>query len=154
MDQNNDRIVIDDEHFADRIAAAAGVTYYDGMRDHCIARIRDGELLGGTIFQGYTGVSCEMHVASFAPRWICPDLLWATFAYPFIQLDCKQVVGRVAETNTRALEFDKKLGFNEVCRIPDYYPDGDLILLTLRRDECRWLNITPRSRFWEHPHGR
>jgi RimJ/RimL family protein N-acetyltransferase len=154
LDQNHDRIVIDDEHYADRIAAAAGVTYYDGIHDHCVARVRDGVLLGGTIYQGYTGAAIEMHVAGFDPRWICPDLLWATFSYPFIQLGCKQVIGRVAETNTRALEFDKKLGFKEVGRIREYFPDGDLIILALRRDECRWLKITPRSRFWEHPNGR
>ena len=67
------------------------------------------------------------------------DILWAVFAYPFIQLQCKKVIGRVSENNSRALEFDLKLGFKEEARIRDVYPEGDLFILTMRRDDCRWL---------------
>lgn len=153
MAEADDHIVIDDVQAAQQIAEAVHIGY-DPARMHCVARMRGDRLLGGVIFEGYTGSSIELHVAGFDPRWITRDILWAIFAFPFLQLNCKKVIGRVAETNRRALELDLKLGFIEEARIRDAYPEGDLIILTMRRDECRWLNIVPRSRFWEHPNGK
>lgn len=147
-----DQILLDNLEHAQQIGAATHVHYVPGA-DHCLSRAKDGRLLGGVIFQGYTGASIELHTAGFDPHWMCRDLIWATFAYPFLQLGCLKVIGRVAETNRRALELDLKLGFIEEARIRDAYPDGDLIILTMRRDACRWLKIAPRSRFWEQPNG-
>lgn len=152
MVETDDHIVLNDLIAAQRIAAAAPCVY-SPVHDHCIARFKGDRLLGGVIYQGYTGASIELHVAGFDPLWINRDLLWAVFAYPFIQLNCKKIIGRVAETNRRALEFDLKLGFKEEGRIREVFPEGDLFILTMRRDECRWLNLSPRSRFWEQPNG-
>lgn len=148
----DDCIVFDDFHCATQIAEAAPCVY-SPEHDHCVARIKGGRLLGGVIFQGYTGASIEMHVAGFDPFWLSRDMLWAVFAYPFIQLRCLKVIGRVKQTNSKALEFDLKLGFKEEARISDVYPDGDLFILTMRREDCRWLKLSPRSRFWEQPNG-
>lgn len=147
-----DQIVFDNIDAANQIAAAAPCVY-SPAHDHSIARFKDGRLLGGVIFQGYTGASIELHVAGFDPHWISKDMLWAVFTYPFIQLGCKKILGRVAETNRRALEFDLKLGFKEEARIREVFPEGDLLILTMRRDECRWLKLSPRNRFWEQPNG-
>jgi RimJ/RimL family protein N-acetyltransferase len=84
-----------------------------------------------------------MHVASFNKRWLSKSLLFVVFGYPFLQLGCLKVIGRVAAHNNQALEFDLKLGFKEEARIRDVYPEGDLLILTMRRDQCRWLNLTP-----------
>jgi RimJ/RimL family protein N-acetyltransferase len=45
----------------------------------------------------------------------------------------------VPSGNKRALHFDKRMGFKEVARIKDAHPDGELIILSMRRDECRFL---------------
>lgn len=143
MPQPDDRIVFDDLACAKQIAAAA-CCVYSPEHDHCIARVKDGRLLGGVIYQGYTGASIEMHVAGFWPQWLNKSMLFVVFGYPFYQLGCLKVIGRVNENNKRALEFDLKLGFNEEARIRDVYPEGDLLILSMRRDECRWLNLTPK----------
>lgn len=148
----NAQIVVDDLMCANQIAAAVSCVYAP-THDHCIARVKDGRLLGGVIYQGYTGASVEIHVAGFDPHWLSRDILWAAFGYAFIQLGCLKVIGRVQATNERALEFDLKLGFKEEARISDVYPDGDLLILTMRREDCRWLNLPPRRRFWEQPHN-
>ena len=72
-------------------------------------------------------------------------MLWVSFNYTFIQLGCKVLFGQVPETNSKALEFDLKIGFKEITRIDDVFPDGGLILLAMRREECRWLKLKPRS---------
>lgn len=118
---------------------------FDQTTDHVISRSRDGELLGGVIFRGFTGASIAMHVAGFAPRWINNNMLWIAFDYPFNQLKVSKVVGEIHSRNRRALDFDLKLGFKEEARIADIYPDGDLLIVSMRRDQCRWLKLKPRG---------
>jgi predicted dinucleotide-binding enzyme len=86
-----------------------------------------------------------MHIAGFVPNWINRSILWMGFAYPFLQLKCKVLIGRVASTNHKALKLDKHLGFKEIARIPDAVPNGDVIILTMRREECHWLNAKINS---------
>jgi hypothetical protein len=129
--------------FGYKIAKAAGVQYNPAC-DVVISREKNGELLGGVIFTGYTGASVHIHVGAFDPKWINPDMLWVTFHYPFIQLGCKVLFGQIPETNSKALEFDLKLGFKIVTRVDDVFPDGGLILVAMRREECRWLKLKPR----------
>lgn len=127
------------------IAAQAGVMF-NPVADTCIARLYDdARLRGGVIYNGYTGSSINMHVASFEPTWICIDLIWVSFHYPFIQMKCRKVFGQVRANNRAALEFDRKLGFKEETRISDVFPDGDLIILSMRREDCRWLKLRPRN---------
>lgn len=126
------------------IASSAGCTFNPTV-DVVIGRTSQGNLLGGVLYQGYTGVSINMHVAGFHPKWINKDMLWVAFHYPFAQLRCKQVIGQVPSSNHKALEFDLKLGFKEVTRVPEVFPDGDLIVLALREEECRWHRIQPQK---------
>jgi hypothetical protein len=37
------------------------------------------------------------------------------------------------------MRFNYKLGFIEEARIKDAFPDGDMVLLTLTKDKCRFL---------------
>src|SRR5690606_5638427 len=107
------------------IATAAGCTFNPAV-DQVIARVEDlgegAELLGGVIYQNYTGSSIACHVAGFVDHWINRDLLWVCFDYPFNQLGCKYIFGQVPSYNSKALDFDTKLGFKEVTRIPDVFP--------------------------------
>lgn len=141
-------IEVDNLLHAQAIAKAVGAIY-DPKYDHCVSRRNEKGLLGGCIYQNYTGSSIQVHVAGFDTRWVSHDLLWAMSAYPFLQLNCRIAIAQVPETNTRSLAFNHKFGFKEVARIPDAFLDGAAVVLILRREECRWLNLTPRSRFWE-----
>jgi RimJ/RimL family protein N-acetyltransferase len=132
------------EH-ARAIAKAAGC-FFNPECDHVISREEDGKLLGGVIFTGYTGASIGIHTASFDPRWINKDMLWITFDYPFNQLGVKKLFGQVPSGNLRALEFDLKLGFIEEARIPEVFPGEDLVVLSMRREDCRWLKRGSRGK--------
>lgn len=127
-----------------RIAEAAGCTFNPAV-DQVISVTSRGNLLGGNIFTGYTGVSIHTHTAGFAPGWATRDFLWVLFDYPFNQLGCRKVFGQVPETNERALEINLKLGFKVVARIEDVFPDGACLLLSLAREDCRWLSLKPRG---------
>lgn len=137
-------IVFGDHVHALRIASKAG-TIYNPMADTCIAREDDGLLVGGVLFQAYTGASIFGHMAGFTPTWINRDMIWATFHYPFVQLKVARLMGQVIETNAAAIEINLKLGFKEVARVPGVYDEGAAVVFSMEKDECRWLNLTPRT---------
>lgn len=136
-------IVFNDVEHGFAIARKAGTTFNPSV-DICVANAGPDGLWGGVIFTGYTGASVALHSASFDSRWSSIDMLWVTFHYPFAQLGCQTIFAQVPASNSRALEFDRKLGFKEVARIADVFPDGDLIVLAMKREDCRWLRLKPR----------
>jgi len=138
-------IVHGSELYGRRISDVAGAPYNPEV-DTNIARVDGNNLLGGVTYTGYTGPggSIHMHTAGFSPNWANRDFLWLIFHYPFEQLKVKKVFGQVPETNTKALEIDLRLGFKIVAKIEDVFPDGACYLLSLGREDCRWLKLTPR----------
>lgn len=126
------------------IAEAAGCLLNPAY-DVVISRSSGEKLLGGVIFYDYTGRSIAVHVAGFAPIWMNRDILWVTFDYAFRQLKCSSVLSAIRSSNSKALAFNLRLGFKEVAIIPEVYPDGDMVITRLRGEDCKWLNIRPRT---------
>lgn len=131
-------IDVGSELHARRIAREVS-TFFNPECDRSIVRTENGELLGGVIYQGYTGASIRMHVAGFNPRWIDRDMLWMAFYYPFEQLGVSKVLGFVHSTNLKALDFNRKLGFKEEARVTGVFRDADLVIVSMRREDCPWL---------------
>ncbi|MCK1742169.1 GNAT family N-acetyltransferase [Bradyrhizobium sp. 139] len=125
------------EH-ARAIAKEAGC-HFNPECDVVMSREENGKLLGGVIFTGYTGASIGLHVAGFDPHWINRDMLWITFHYPFEQLGVQKITGTIPTGNPKAVLFNRKLGFVEEARIADIFPDGDLLIMSMRKENCRWL---------------
>jgi RimJ/RimL family protein N-acetyltransferase len=101
----------------------------------------DGQVKAVVAFDNILDKSCMMHTAAIVPNWISKDLLWACFDYPFNILKVKVILASVASTNTEALRLDRHLGFVDKAYIEDAHIDGDLIILAMRRENCRWLDI-------------
>lgn len=107
-------------------------------------RSSEGKLLGGVIFDGYTHNCIFIHQAGFDKRWLTGNMLWIAFDYPFNKLKVSKLAGTINSKNESLLAFNKKLGFTEECRIKDAYPDGDMIVMTMTREQCKWLKLKPR----------
>ena len=106
----------------------------------CIGMVKDGAIVAGVIFDHYNGQSACMHVASDGSRhWLTRKFLETCFDYPFNQLKLKKVIGLVDSMNIDALKFDKHLGFVEEAVIKDAGAKGDLHILTMTRQQCRFL---------------
>jgi RimJ/RimL family protein N-acetyltransferase len=101
----------------------------------------DGEVKAVVAFDNILDKSCEMHTAAIVPNWISKDLLWACFDYPFNILKVKVILATVASTNTEALKLDRHLGFVDKAYIEDAHIDGDLVILAMRVEDCRWLDM-------------
>lgn len=131
------------EHIA-RIEKACSLIF-NFRSDVCISRSHDGKLLGGVIFDGFTGGSIQAHVAAFAPFWLNRRFLWMMFDYPFNQLGVGRVFCNIRGANAEALEFNLKLGFKEVVRLDGVFPHDECVITSMSRDECRWLNLQQRA---------
>jgi RimJ/RimL family protein N-acetyltransferase len=110
----------------------------------CIGSIsEDGKILKGVVgFDGYNGASVMMHVYGEG-NWISRDLLRTCFDYAFNHLNCNMVLGLVPSGNKSAVRLNKHLGFKVLMDVADAHPDGSLILMSMRREDCRW--VAPRN---------
>lgn len=104
----------------------------------------DGKLVAGTSYEGFNGQSIMLHVAILPGIYLPRDYIFACFDYPFNQLGAKKLIGTVPASNEAALRFDLQLGFTPEATLKDVLPDGDLLLLTMTRDQCRWLKLGDR----------
>jgi hypothetical protein len=127
-----------------QIAAAIPRQFNAGV-DRVISSSKNGELLGGVIYDGMTSNNIFMHQAGFSRRWLLGDMLWVVFDYPFNQLNVGMVCGTIPSSRPELLDFNLRLGFKHECTIRGAYEDGDLLVLAMRRDECRWLKLKPRT---------
>jgi hypothetical protein len=106
----------------------------------CLGRLdSQGNLIGVVGYDGYNGASVQMHSAGVG-NWVNREFLYAAFDYPFRVMDCKVVLGLIPSGNVQAIRFNRHVGFTEVTRIEGAHPDGALILMQMRREECRWLH--------------
>lgn len=132
------KIVVGPEavQFVDRINGGSFDPYAVG-----IGLERDGELIAGVKFDNWNRASICMHVAASGSRWMTREYLWFCFYYPFVQLGVKKILGVVAESNHAARRFDEHLGFKLEYSMPDMHPDGALLLYTMTKDQCRFLEM-------------
>lgn len=119
------------------IQAHGGGFYRDGAS--CIGLEKDGELIAGVLYDYFNGASIYMHVAAGVMNWLDRQYLGVCFWYPFVQLKCKVVIGLVPEKNHKARRFDEHIGFKLTAVIPEGHPDGDLLIYTMRKEDCRWI---------------
>lgn len=106
--------------------------------------IRDGKgYLAGVVYEGYNGVNINMHVAAARANWMTRQYLYICFHYPFVQLACTRISAFVEDENEAALRFDKHLGFTEECRLERAYERGDIVVLRMFKEDCKWLRMRP-----------
>ena len=123
------------------VAARAGGKYQADAAQ-AIGLEKDGKLIAGVIYERYNGESLWVHVA--IEGRLTPAYLKAIFHYPFVVCDVSKVIGTVTSDNVKARKFDENLGFTEEARIRNAAPDGDIIIYTMTRDNCRFINYGRR----------
>lgn len=101
--------------------------------------LRDGKLVAGVIYDHYNHASVAMHVAGEG-KWFDREYARKCFDYAFNGLGVRKILGFVPEGNRKARRFDEHLGFTEETRISNATRDGDLIIYSMTKDKCRWLN--------------
>lgn len=98
---------------------------------------RDGRVVAGILFEDWNGASIFAHMA--IRERITRKFLWAVADYVFRQLGCRKMIAPVASTNTRMAKLAVHLGFVLEAIIADADPDGDTLVFTMTKAQCRFL---------------
>ena len=100
----------------------------------------DGGIKWAAIFDNYEpGGSIHIHIAIDNPKHVTRQAISAVFEYPFYQLGVKKVLGIVNSENHAALAFDLRLGFQVEHVVKDAYDMGDMYILSMTQEQCRWI---------------
>jgi RimJ/RimL family protein N-acetyltransferase len=115
--------------------------------DHAFSSHRDdGTILGGIVLADYMGNSWSAHMGAEDSRWFSRELAWLVFDYAFNQCGCHKLVGPVRSDNHLALATDLRGGWHLEAVIRDLVAPGvHLMVLTMTRDQCPWLNYQPKT---------
>ena len=105
---------------------------------HYLGQVLNEEIRAVVVFCGFYGKSCMIHVASEGKHWMTKNFLKKVFDYPFNTLKLKVIIGTVAGNNEKALKLNRHLGFKDVAFIPDAHENGDLVILEMRPENCKW----------------
>lgn len=112
---------------------------------------RNGITKAMALFDRWTYNCAEAHIAVDEPmalRTLCRE----TFPWYFAERGV--LLGIVRASNAKALKLDLHLGFREQTRVSDGVAVGeDLVILRMRREECRWLKARHAPRMQEEAHG-
>ncbi len=98
---------------------------------------RDGQIVAGIIYEGWTGKSIVAHLAIRGK--ITREFMWVISDYAFRQHGCHKVVAPIYADNAPMIRLALNMGFTEEARIRDAQPAGDLVFYTLTKDRCRFL---------------
>jgi RimJ/RimL family protein N-acetyltransferase len=98
---------------------------------------RDGEIVAGIVVNNYNGANATVHIGvkGVLPR----DFLRVCFDYLFNGMKLNRVTGLVPSSNAKALQFDRHIGFEDEFVMPRAHPDGDMHVLVMYREKCRWI---------------
>lgn len=134
-----------EELFGPWICYELGTEWFDG-RGRVIGLMEDGKgPVAGALYEGHNGASVLVHLAATGRNWLNRDFLWFMSYYPFMQLGVTKVIAPVESTNHRSVRFTEHFGFTLESTLKDAAPNGDLLLYTITREQCKWLSLRRKS---------
>ena len=110
---------------------------FSGDTATAIGLERDGKLVAGIMYENWNGRSLTAHIAISGQ--INRSYIGAIFRYAYVTCGVEKAIVPVSSANAKSVRFVQKLGFTEEARITDAAPDGDIILYTLKKADCRYL---------------
>lgn len=115
------------------VAGVLGRGYF-AERSQAIGLERDG-IQAGVIYEDWSGRSIVCHIAIAGRLTSC--FVAAIFDYPFRVCGVEKVIAPILSGNAKALRLVKNMGFVEEARLR--FSDEDLCMMTMNRDQCRFL---------------
>jgi RimJ/RimL family protein N-acetyltransferase len=110
---------------------------YFAERSQAIGLVKNGEIVAGVIYENWNGRSLMVHLV--IKDRITPAFLGAVFDYGFNVCKIEKAIAPVSSSNLKMIGMIEKMGFAEEGRIKDATPDGDIVLYTMKKADCRFL---------------
>lgn len=109
---------------------------------------KNGEIVAGVAYADWNGPNVVCHIASDGTRrWLTREYLWTIFDYPFRQLKCKRITVCVGEGNSNSRRFVEHLGFELETTLRAAHPTGDLLVLAMFKEQCKWISADTYTPF-------
>lgn len=109
-----------------------------------------GRLRAVVIWDNFGECDCNIHIAGDGtPHWFKRQFMIALFMHPFVQWNMRRVTGLVASYNTKSLRFTRHIGFVDEGYLKNALPDGDLVVLGMLREHCRFIPQQYRDLPWQ-----
>jgi RimJ/RimL family protein N-acetyltransferase len=125
------------DHSAGHWTAEQTKGKYFEANSQSIGLKQNGEFVAGVIYENWNRRTITCHIA-ISGR-LTPRYLAVIFDYPFNVCDVKKIIVPVDATNSKSVNLVEKMGFTEEARIKDGMADGDMILYTLAKNDCKYL---------------
>lgn len=106
-----------------------------------IAAEKDGELIACAGYDRWHGTSIQQHIFVKKGEFIPKGFWWFIAWYPFEHLGVEMLIGITPSCNKDALNLARRYGYKELYRIAGAHHSGDLVIQTLNKKDCKWLNI-------------
>ena len=100
----------------------------------------EGNITAGVMYEDFTGPCITATIAIEHGSMMPKSFLQVIFDYPFRQLGCKKILACVAQTNTASRSLVERMGFEKEAVIFDAFPDGAMIIYSVRPDGCRYFD--------------
>lgn len=111
--------------------------FYTPEHSEAIGLERHGRLVAGIIYEDWNRTSVVCHIAIRGR--ITPEWLFAISEYAYIALGVHKIIAPCYTDNVRAMRILPKMGFIEEGRLKDAQPNGDVILFTMTKEQCKYL---------------
>lgn len=133
------KIIDNDDERCREFCTTQGL-YADGIATF-IGLDMDGKIVACSGYDYYNVTSIQQHIC-ITPGVNVPRVFWWFIAYyPFEQLGVDMLIGVTPSTNKRALNLARRYGYVEQHRIVGGVQGGDLVIQTLMKKNCKWLNV-------------
>jgi len=137
------RLVLDQhERVANWVAEQTGCSAHAWAGYVCLGlEDEHGMLIAGIVLESFNGRNANAHIAGIGRHWMNRNMLTSFFHYAFNHLKLTRLTGLVPRSNFSARAFDEHAGFKYECTLVDGAADGDLDVLVMRREDCRYLPV-------------
>lgn len=129
------------------IAERVGCAPFDlvgNLPFEALATFCRGKPRGALLYTNYRAGNIELSAAGKS-GWLTPGVVKEIFRYPFVQLNCHNVLSFVKRSNEPSRELCRRLGYQESCVIRGARRADDTVLYVMNRHSCRWIQTDERS---------
>ena len=101
--------------------------------------VQNGKIVAGVMYEEFTEASIHATIVIEPGTTMTKSFFHKIFDYPFNQLGVDKIIVQANTSNAESVDLAKRLGFTEEGMIKGAYLDGDRIILTMTKDECKWI---------------
>lgn len=112
---------------------------YHSESSSAIGLQKDGNTIAGVIYENWNKASIFCHIA--IEGRLTKAYLKAIFDYPFNVCKVDKIIVPVVSTHDKSIKLVKNMGFEEEARIANASEHGDIVFLTLTKENCRFLGV-------------